>query len=1178
MTRKILFAFISLGSLCVTGCGGGSSSTSPEPPTIASVNASCTPASIQTGQTSQCSATVTGTGSYNSGVTWLATDGTITTAGVFTPSAAGTAIITATSTQDTKKAGTASIAVVTPTALVITISGLPTGALADVTVTDPSGQQTTITANAIINAIPGTYTITAAVVVAGTSRYFAAQATQTVSVVSGATSTASVIYSTIIPNTTKVLDPAGMSSLTVSPDGSTITISTSSAVASSLAVGDVLACGPATAAPSGLLVKILSVSTSGDTVAASVQQATLTDAIQQGTFQFTETLGPANTKMSIRMKEKPSYTSRARPQLSSGAACAGNANTFPIPVNLQLQGSNAAPAAVTVLSGEADLCPSDKLTFQIQGFRLVSATATVTLGTDLSLTVGDNGGLTVTQNLPEIDGPLNTVVIGDVPIEYQLVFTPFFGLKLSPSANISAYTGLSASSQVTLGVSYANGQWTPIDTATTLAASSNATSVDAALSLNASEGLQAGFLIESIVSPYVSGDGYLQFTASPTANPCWSLDYGYEGNVGVSVKILGNTVASYQSPNLNPYPATPILQATTTCFAPMLNGISPTSALVGSPQLTLALTGSNFVPDSVVSFDGQALDTDFLDPDDLTAVVPASDLAIAGSFPVTVTNPDSPGGTSSPVTFTVTPALAVVGLTFNPSSVAPGGSTTGTVTLNSPAPTGGVMVSLTSSNASALQVPVTVHIQAGLTTATFTATASSSVTAATQVSVSASYNDSSQSATVSITPVTVAISPSSATLATNLTQQFVASVTGTSNTAVNWSVDGIAGGDSSVGSISSAGLYTAPATIPNPSAVTVTAASRADPSASGSATVTIFAGYTATDLGTLGGASSTACGINASGQVVGASATSTGVSHAFLYSGGNMIDLGTLSGDSDSWAFSINDAGQVVGTSGSDADFEGTAGPEPSCELGPEPSPPGYAFLYGSGSMIYFLSAVPGISGSYAFGINDTGQIVGYEYNYSIPQTSPDFPFLYTAGTVADLGALPGASASTYPGYPYSWATSINNSGQVAGISAGLNYEHGFLYTGGGMIDLGTLPGGGGSEAFAINNNGQVVGFSYTSGNGNPHAFLYGGGAMTDLGTLPDNFTSAGLGINDAGQVVGGGDQHAFLYSGGTMVDLNNFVNLPAGVYLAWASAVNNLGQIVANASNGHAYLLTPSK
>src|ERR1035437_9447849 len=100
MMCKILLVVSFLGSLCVLGCGGGGGNTPPVSPTITSVGVSCTPTSIQTGQTSQCSTAVSGTGSYSSGVTWAATNGTISAAGVFTPSAVGTATITATSTED----------------------------------------------------------------------------------------------------------------------------------------------------------------------------------------------------------------------------------------------------------------------------------------------------------------------------------------------------------------------------------------------------------------------------------------------------------------------------------------------------------------------------------------------------------------------------------------------------------------------------------------------------------------------------------------------------------------------------------------------------------------------------------------------------------------------------------------------------------------------------------------------------------------------------------------------------------------------------------------------------------------------------------------------------------------------------------------------------------------------
>jgi hypothetical protein len=87
--------------------------------------------------------------------------------------------------------------------------------------------------------------------------------------------------------------------------------------------------------------------------------------------------------------------------------------------------------------------------------------------------------------------------------------------------------------------------------------------------------------------------------------------------------------------------------------------------------------------------------------------------------------------------------------------------------------------------------------------------------------------------------VVVLISPPAASVALGQTQQFQASVTGAANAAITWDVNNVPGGTSSTGTISSAGLYTAPANLPTPSGVTVTAISQASPQSSASAIVTI---------------------------------------------------------------------------------------------------------------------------------------------------------------------------------------------------------------------------------------------------------------------------------------------------------------------------------------------------
>src|ERR1700724_2680865 len=90
---------MSLVLIALTPCGGGTASvqTNPAPSAISSVSPACTPSTVAANATSQCSATVMGTGSYSSTVTWSASAGTINSSGLFTaPATAASAPVTAT--------------------------------------------------------------------------------------------------------------------------------------------------------------------------------------------------------------------------------------------------------------------------------------------------------------------------------------------------------------------------------------------------------------------------------------------------------------------------------------------------------------------------------------------------------------------------------------------------------------------------------------------------------------------------------------------------------------------------------------------------------------------------------------------------------------------------------------------------------------------------------------------------------------------------------------------------------------------------------------------------------------------------------------------------------------------------------------------------------------------------
>ena len=87
--------------------------------------------------------------------------------------------------------------------------------------------------------------------------------------------------------------------------------------------------------------------------------------------------------------------------------------------------------------------------------------------------------------------------------------------------------------------------------------------------------------------------------------------------------------------------------------------------------------------------------------------------------------------------------------------------------------------------------------------------------------------------------VSVTISPTSATVHLTRAQQFKATVQNATVTTVTWTVNGVAGGNATVGTINASGLYTAPGVLPSPAHVTVSAVSTADPTKSASALVTL---------------------------------------------------------------------------------------------------------------------------------------------------------------------------------------------------------------------------------------------------------------------------------------------------------------------------------------------------
>lgn len=137
------------------------------------------------------------------------------------------------------------------------------------------------------------------------------------------------------------------------------------------------------------------------------------------------------------------------------------------------------------------------------------------------------------------------------------------------------------------------------------------------------------------------------------------LDTSYSSPAGLTAKItsdLLNAAGTYNITVVNPGSSGGTSGAvvfTVENPVPTLTSISPVNASMGSSVLTLTATGSGFQPNSQLQWNGTALTTTYSSATQLTAQVPAANLAAAGAFQITIVTPAPGGGASRKLGFTV---------------------------------------------------------------------------------------------------------------------------------------------------------------------------------------------------------------------------------------------------------------------------------------------------------------------------------------------------------------------------------------------------------------------------------------------------------------------------------------------------------------------------------------------
>lgn len=200
-------------------------------------------------------------------------------------------------------------------------------------------------------------------------------------------------------------------------------------------------------------------------------------------------------------------------------------------------------------------------------------------------------------------------------------------------------------------------------------------------------------------------------------------------------------------------------------------------------------------------------------------------------------------------------------------------------------------------------------------------------------------------------------------------------------------------------------------------------------SAQGNQHATVWYGNKTYDLGTLGGATSFARGINESGTVVGYADTASGAPHAAVWTQTPwtgqvaITDLGTPAGGSRSLANSVNDLGQIVGSSSNIGDKGFTA------------------FVWQNGQATLLSGLGGAISG--AIDINNHGVIVGRS---QIAGSSAFHAVLWDHGAITDLNNFLSDEVKGQ-GWVLSAARGINEDGWIVGeaVNNTLGLSHGFL-------------------------------------------------------------------------------------------------------------------------------------
>ncbi len=352
------------------------------------------------------------------------------------------------------------------------------------------------------------------------------------------------IFTSKIPATTKVINKAGVNKNLIEVRENALVFDQMMGQVKSLAAGDVLVFGVTDLTPEGLLRKATKIRQANGNVIVETEQATLEDAVEEGSFDFSKGFSMANVQKttnnveSVELRQSGSDSYDFETGFSEGGVILYDGDGDTTTTNDQIKAAGS-------IMFNFDL----NITGTLHNGRIqtLKFTNTMERKDKLELTFGvavDNyiaDGLQTEKTIQTIHLNSITFTIGGVPV----VVTPQIKINVGVNGDVyaEASTNVTRTSTMTSGVSYKYGDWYTIG------------SLDNNFNYNwptVTAGVQAkGYIgpelecdVYGVAGPSGNLHGYLQFKSDSSSNYNWKLVGGLQAKAGFEFEVLSNTIAS----------------------------------------------------------------------------------------------------------------------------------------------------------------------------------------------------------------------------------------------------------------------------------------------------------------------------------------------------------------------------------------------------------------------------------------------------------------------------------------------------------------------------------------------------------------------------------------------------------------------------------------------------------